>query len=99
MEAFVYILLFSNGQFYVGFTTDLKRRLVEHARGKVESTAKRRPLRLIHYEWYALESDARRREHYLKTTEGRHFLRQQIRDLYQAVEAGSPHHPMGRPVG
>jgi len=28
-----------------------------------------------------MESDARRRERYLKSTEGKRFLRQQIRDL------------------
>jgi len=57
------------------------RRVGEHNDGKVKSTSKRRPLKLIHYEAYLLKSDAERRERFLKTTEGKRLLRQQIRDL------------------
>jgi putative endonuclease len=71
----------NNGQLYTGTTGDLKRRYEEHNLGKVESTKNRRPLKLIHYEAYLLKSDAQRRERYLKTSEGKKFLRQQIRDL------------------
>lgn len=78
---YVYILLEKNGQLYTGFSTDLRSRIKEHNSGKVESTKDRRPLKLIHYESYLLESDARRREKYLKTTEGKRLLKQQIRDL------------------
>ena len=70
-----------NGQLYTGFSTDLRRRMLEHEGGKVVSTAKRKPLKLIHYEAYLLESDARRRERFLKSTEGKRHLRQQIRDV------------------
>ena len=35
----------------------------------------------MHYEAYGLESDARRRERFLKTTEGKRLLKQQIRDI------------------
>ncbi len=76
----VYILLLNNSQIYTGYTEDLKRRLPEHEHGNVASTAKRKPLKLIHYEAYLLKSDAQRREKYLKTTEGKRFLKQQIRD-------------------
>ncbi len=48
-----------------------------------------RPLELIHYEAYTMESDAMRREKYLKTTEGKRFLRQQIRDLLEDLKAKS----------
>ena len=81
---FVYILLLANRQLYTGFTTDISRRLNEHLSGSVESTRHRRPLRMIHYEAYELESDARRREHFLKTTEGKRLLRRQIRDVLVA---------------
>jgi len=36
---------------------------------------------LIHYKAYLLKSDAKRREKYLKTAEGKRFLKQQIKDL------------------
>jgi len=78
---YVYILNLSNNDLYKGSTEDLKQRLKDHKNGKVESTKNYRPLKLIHYECYLLKSDAQRREKYLKTTEGKKFLRQQIKDL------------------
>ena len=83
---YIYILLLSNGDLYTGRTDDLKRRIPEHGRGNVESTRPYRPLRLIHYEAYALASDANRREKFLKTTEGRRLLKQQIRDILQEAK-------------
>lgn len=41
----------------------------------------RRSLGLIHAEAYALGTDARRRERFLKTTEGKRLLRQKLRDI------------------
>ena len=79
---YLYILKLSDGNLYTGSTTDLKNRVAEHKRGKVQSTRRKGP-KLIHYEGYVLKSDAQRRERYLKTTEGKRFLRQQIRDYLQ----------------
>lgn len=78
---YVYILKMNNNQLYTGYTSDLKQRKKQHDSGRVESTKNKRPLSLIHYEAYLRESDARRREKYLKTTEGKRMLRMQIRDL------------------
>ena len=78
---YVYILLLANKQLYTGFTTDLQRRLAEHKNGAVEFTRHRLPAELIHHEVYILESDARRRERFLKTTEGKRLLKQQLRDI------------------
>jgi putative endonuclease len=83
---YVYILLLKNKHCYTGFTADLKRRISEHKCGKVEFTNKRLPIKLIHYEAYLDESDARRREKYLKTTEGKRFLKQQIKNLLKKME-------------
>ena len=82
---YVYILRMSNGQLYTGYSSNLKRRIGEHNRGKVKSTCNRRPLVLIHYEVYKIESDARRREHFLKTTVGKKLLRKQIRDFLDCL--------------
>jgi len=78
---YVYILLMSNRQLYTGFTTDLRRRLTEHQNGRVESTRNKLPVELIHFEGYMVESDARRRERFLKTTDGKRLLKQQMRDI------------------
>jgi putative endonuclease len=86
MFYYVYILFLKNKKLYTGFTSDLKRRLIEHKSGKVVYTKSKLPVKLIHYEAYYLESDARRREKYLKTTEGKRFLKQQLRDLLNQLE-------------
>ena len=78
---YVYILLLANQQLYTGFTADLEGRVAAHRNGKVASTRGRRPLELLHAERYYLESDARRRERFLKTTEGKRLLRRQLRDV------------------
>lgn len=76
-----YILLLKNGDLYKGSTANLQNRLIAHKNGKVDATKNFRPLRLVHYEVYALRSDAERREKFLKTTEGRRLLQRQIRDI------------------
>ncbi len=67
----VYILRSeSDGQLYTGVTGDLKRRLGEHHRGKVRSTARRRPLVLVYSESFATKPAAMQRERFFKTPEG-----------------------------
>jgi putative endonuclease len=78
---YVYILHLNNNTLYTGTTGDLKRRYSEHGFGKVESTKHKRPLELIFYEAYLRKSDAERRERFLKTTEGKRLLKQQLRDI------------------
>ena len=72
----VYVLRSDDdGKFYIGFTRSLSRRLHDHFSGQVTSTRHRRPLSLIHCEFYACKSDALRREQYFKTTKGKRVLR------------------------
>ncbi|MDP3901769.1 MAG: GIY-YIG nuclease family protein [bacterium] len=78
---YVYILLLNNNNLYTGMTADLEERFKDHSYGKVKSTRNFRPLKMIHNESYILKSDAMRREKFLKTTEGKRLLRQQIRDI------------------
>jgi putative endonuclease len=70
-------------QLYIGYSSNLKNRLTDHFNGKVESTAPRRPLRLIHVEYFLSEQDAVRREKYLKTTKGKRALRLMLRESLQ----------------
>jgi putative endonuclease len=72
---YVYILRSLNDrELYVGRTNDLKRRLKEHVLGYNFSTKFRLPFKLIYFEGCLNELDAKRRESYLKTTQGRRFL-------------------------
>jgi len=77
---YVYLLKLNNGNIYKGSTSNLKRRIAEHKSNKVASTKNKHPM-LIGYEAYKLESDARRRERFLKTTEGKRLLKQQYKDI------------------
>ena len=90
---YVYLLLLKDNSIYKGRTDNLKARVIEHKLGKVKSTRNKRPLRLIHFECYLLKSDAVRREKYLKTTEGRRFLKQQLRDLFNQINKTGEVHP------
>jgi putative endonuclease len=77
---YIYVLLSENdGKFYTGFTKDLKLRFEQHARGLVDSTRNRRPLRLAYYEACLNQGDATRREKYLKTYHGKMFLRRRLK--------------------
>ena len=68
----VYILLsLKDDNFYVGYMTDLNRRVDEHFQGRNTSTAPRRPFVLVLCEYYFAKGDAERRETYLKTAKGR----------------------------
>jgi putative endonuclease len=74
-----YVLLSEkDGEFYIGSTGDLRERLQEHNKGRVRSTAYRRPLRLIYYEGCLSLDDACRRERYLKTGRGGRYLKQRL---------------------
>lgn len=81
----VYVLLsMRDSHFYIGYTTDLKRRLTEHYNGYSKATAPRRPFRLIFCEYFVSQGDALRREGYLKTTAGRKGLKLILRDALSA---------------
>src|SRR5688572_3948434 len=63
----VYILECSDGSFYVGRTSDVTRRLAEHAAGLGSPyTATRRPVRLVYCESCLSAADACTRERQLK---------------------------------
>lgn len=65
-------------EWYIGFTSDLRRRLIEHNRGDTKSLVYRRPLSLIYYEAYLDKRDATGRERFLKSGSGHRFLKKQL---------------------
>lgn len=74
-----YVLLSKkDGKRYIGFTDDLKRRLIEHNRGLNISTKNRRPFELIYYEACLSKADAIKREKYLKTMWGNNYLNKRL---------------------
>ncbi len=55
-----------DGNFYTGYTKNLKLRFEQHTKGLVSSTKDRRPLKLIYFEACLDRNDATHREKYLK---------------------------------
>lgn len=51
---------------YIGYTGNLKARFTEHNKGLCTSTKNKRPFRIVTYEAYSSEVDARTREKRLK---------------------------------
>ncbi len=77
---YVYVLRSTNdGQLYVGMTRDLRARLQAHNTGQVPSTKRRVPLELIYWEGGLNESDAARREKYLKSAWGKRYIKSRLR--------------------
>ena len=65
---------------YFGYTKDLRRRLKEHNQKLNFSTKRHAPWKLIYYEACINEKDAKRREKYLKTNQGRRMMKIRIKE-------------------
>ena len=78
---YVYVLQSEkDGNFYVGYTKNVKKRLEEHNSGQVHSTKGRLPLKLIYWESCINHQDAARREKYLKTAWGKRYIKGRVKD-------------------
>jgi len=65
---YVYVLKsLKDNHTYIGYSSNLEQRFVEHSAGLVKSTKNRRPLKLVYYQAFLSESDAIREEKYLKS--------------------------------
>ncbi len=76
MSVSVYVLqTAATGRRYVGITANLRRRMAEHNSGQCSSTRNDVPWRLIYREDCADHAQAREREKFLKSGQGREYLR------------------------
>jgi putative endonuclease len=77
---FVYAIQSENNpdRYYVGLTSDVKRRLDEHNAGKSIHTNKFKPWKLVTYTAFADKSKAEKFEIYLKTSSGRAFAKKRF---------------------
>lgn len=86
MFCYVYVLKSDkNNSFYVGFTHNLNKRMTEHNAGLSFSTKPYLPWSLVYYEAHRNEVDARRREGYLKTTQGKMALHRMLREQFSQL--------------
>ena len=76
----VYILdCLDDKSWYIGYTSNLKKRLKEHQSGYgSETTKKKRNWKPIYCEGYLDIKDAKGREVFLKSGAGRRFLKKQL---------------------
>lgn len=78
---YIYVLISSkDGNMYTGYTNNLKRRFEEHQKGLVQSTKRRLPMELVYFEGCLNQQDATNREKYLKTTYGKRYIRNRIKN-------------------
>ena len=68
-----------SGQWYTGFTRDLRKRLKEHQDEIGGWTKGRGPYKLIYYEASLNMKDAQAREKYLKSGMGKRYLKNRLR--------------------
>lgn len=76
---YVYILQLRDRSLYIGYSSDLRQRLIEHQKGYVNSTQHNLPLVLIWYSAFRLKNKAIDFEKYLKSSSGfafrnKHFI-------------------------
>jgi putative endonuclease len=67
---------------YIGYTSDLKERFKAHNQGLNKSTKHHRPWELIYYEACLNEKDAKRREKYLKTSQGQRLMKRRLKEYF-----------------
>ena len=77
---YVYVLKsLKDNNLYIGRTENIKNRLIEHMKGRVESTKERRPLKFLYAEVSNNIKDAVHREKYLKTSWGKRYLKYRLK--------------------
>ncbi len=84
---YTYVIKGVDGELYIGYTHDLKKRLAEHNQGLNLSTKRYRPWIIIYYECCLNEQDAKRREGYLKTSQGRRLLRRRLKEYFYKLKS------------
>lgn len=75
---YVYILELEDKTIYVGYSSDLKKRIKYHNEGLVESTKNFRPIKLFFYAAFTTQKKATDFEKYLKTNSGFAFRNKRL---------------------
>lgn len=83
MFFYVYVLeSIERKKLYIGYTENLVRRVKEHNLGLNRSTKPYKPWRLIYYEASLNDQDAKRREKFIKTTQGGRLLKRRLKEYF-----------------
>jgi len=85
MIMFFYVYVLESKQYkqlYIGSTRNLIKRVKEHNLGRVRSTKTYVPWKLIYYEANIHKQDAKRREYYLKTSQGGRLFKRRLKEYF-----------------
>ncbi len=87
MFYYVYILQsLKNNSLYIGYSSDLKKRLTEHNSGLSQATKPFIPYKLIFYEAFLNRIDAKNREVYFKSGYGRKTVNKLIKKYFDTSD-------------
>ena len=82
MFYYVYVLRsLKDSKLYIGFTSNLRKRVVEHFSGESFATRDRLPFEMICYEAHRNKKDAFARERFFKTGWGRNYLKRVMKNF------------------
>ncbi len=79
---YVYVLESKTKNWYIGSTKDLQKRILRHNSGGNKSTRYGIPWKLIYCEIGINKDDARAREKYLKSGNGRRYLKNRMKFFF-----------------
>ncbi|MFH1286954.1 MAG: GIY-YIG nuclease family protein [Candidatus Magasanikbacteria bacterium] len=74
---------------YIGFTSDLRKRIKEHNSEEAVFTSKGIPWQLIYYEAFHSKKDAVEEERFLKSGKGRDRIEYLLRYCMENIRTGS----------
>lgn len=84
MFYYVYILQsLKNKSLYIGYSSNLKARLIQHNKGESLATKPFRPYNLIYYEAFLNKIDAKHREEYLKSGWGLRSIKKALKKYFE----------------
>ncbi len=73
-----------DNSWYIGYTSDLRRRILEHqTKHGARTTRRKEGWKLIYCEGYVNKLDAQGRERFLKSGSGRTYLKKQLRNYLE----------------
>ena len=83
---YVYVLQSEKDlKLYIGFSSNLRKRVENHNLGLNISTKNRRPFKLIYYEAYLCDRDARDKEKFYKSGRGYEILHKTLSNHFSSV--------------
>ncbi len=82
MKYYTYIIQSrKDSSYYIGYTSDIAKRLEFHNSGESKYTSKKMPWMIVYYEIFGNKSDAIKRERFLKKQRNREFFDRLIKSF------------------